>query len=144
MNQDCPYCNINLPLEHHDEQLFLWHLNGHGEEIKTTLTEKLHNTITSMEQKELFDDAFANLILDIIKTHSGRSIEGLKDWFRLKITEAREQGIAEERERVREWVENPRNISIGQAGDFGSGGIVILKRHLLIFLSANSKQKNSP
>ena len=33
MNQDCPYCNINLPLEKDpNTMLFKWHLNGHMEE----------------------------------------------------------------------------------------------------------------
>jgi len=29
MNQTCPYCNIELPLAHHDQALFEWHLGGH-------------------------------------------------------------------------------------------------------------------
>lgn len=34
MNQTCPYCNIELPLAHHDQALFEWHLGGHEEKAE--------------------------------------------------------------------------------------------------------------
>ena len=27
--KDCPYCDINIPLKEHNEELFQWHLKGH-------------------------------------------------------------------------------------------------------------------
>ena len=36
-----------------------------------------------------------------------------------------------ERERILNWIQDPKNISVGQAGDFRHDDIVVLKRHLL-------------
>src|ERR1044072_5109562 len=39
--------------------------------------------------------------------------------------------LSRQKKEVERWVEDPQNISVGQAGDFRPGDIVVLKRHLI-------------
>lgn len=52
--EECPYCDINIPLKKHNEELFQWHLNGHGKPPQEP-------------KKKLPSERIKELIKDIVK-----------------------------------------------------------------------------
>ena len=61
-------------------------------------------------------------------SNGNRHEQAVVDFISDALATTREEAV---RERILNWIQDPKNISVGQAGDFRDDDIVVLKRHLL-------------
>ena len=124
MNKDCPYCNINLPLEHHDEQLFLWHLNGH-------LVEPISN-----EWEEELESIWKRYTADLQSV----GYNNIYDFIRKTRAEAKDEARKEVREKVEKIKPSSDTSKLDSSAAHYRVGYLNAIDDILAFLSDNKKK----